>query len=846
MEESQQLHFSIRHNHSGNSNNKPLKDNSLPNASGHDGSGHLADSGYNSYQSFNASSSVVRSVLATIEEDNEADSSFEELRGSETPLKCSSILTPTTAASIEQISKFHLTTPNSAVKRPIAKRIPLAHKPTCQNLFVQRTPEKSAMENVFESGGTPLRSGRKSTMGIATPRKNKSSAKRKLASFREKLYSDGDVDKLRSSPRHVDSLESDCKKLDQEDISPIFHSKRRRNSVIDDFMRSSTPKTASFECNFYVDGRENINWEALQHEKAMGVGHKPLTLRKFQSFSPSKMHSYRKRDTILQEKSINTNRRAPLRRQNAFQESSPRQFFPKSSTIQCKPSQEQNIESPRTINRFVPVKDISITALLDAPLLSQHASGDKLKESDVDHEISPLPSFDDCSFTPKKTSCTEKDLPQNDSVIREAPFYNASVASILENESPLISIVSIPRTPTSANKSRKLKRLSSRSLSSGKKDKPRSKPSSPKLRSQPTIPGAYRRSYVGVERLNILKRLNEHDKDALDVILDYLADSDLVQVVAVSRGWRSIILQHRRVNRRLRAFLLRESHIKENLDRTGSASRDCSLLASGKSLNCDVGKESAPQPVQLTRQPFSLCNSIDGSLSAMESKRANSVQKSPPVSPSKRKFRENQKIASHLKKSERLKACPRCEKPSRVVLGKSSVKCAMPASTVNLSAVTAKLEKSYTLPDASSNNSTNLETVDSPLSPNDSNRIRRNLFSTSLLPRSCSMDARITPVSRAARRRNSADTSTDSSGSLLERKSRNGNRQRRGDESQCDYAICSGKSCGFAFCIKCLCEFHPNSVCKDLAPNSPSKEEEPVHNVACSKQSRRSLLRLRK
>uniref|UniRef100_A0A182MY21 IBR domain-containing protein n=1 Tax=Anopheles dirus TaxID=7168 RepID=A0A182MY21_9DIPT len=64
-------------------------------------------------------------------------------------------------------------------------------------------------------------------------------------------------------------------------------------------------------------------------------------------------------------------------------------------------------------------------------------------------------------------------------------------------------------------------------------------------------------------------------------------------------------------------------------------------------------------------------------------------------------------------------------------------------------------------------------------------------------------------------------------------------------DSKCDYAICSGQLCGFRFCIKCLCEYHPNTVCADLAANSPTKEEERERtNVACSRQSRRSLQRL--
>lgn len=334
----------------------------------------------------------------------------------------------------------------------------------------------------------------------------------------------------------------------------------------------------------------------------------------------------------------------------------------------------------------------------------------------------------------------------------------------------------------------------------------------------------------------------------MQIILDYLADTDLVQVVAVSRGWRSIIENNRRANRRLQSFLASEAQIKENLDRTGTSSlyssRESSLSRTAKLLSCDGSKEL----MHLVRQPFSLCNSIDRSSSGAEISRVNSIQKSPPVSPSKRKFRDNQKVASHLTKTERLKPCPRCERPSRVMPSKSADPVTSTESSASRICPTlAKLEKSYTLPEPLSAAQLADSVGDSPSSPFGlkSERARRNLFSTILLPRSYSVDAR-TPIARPQRRRNSSDTFVSSS-KLADRKSMfNGNNRRSSAESQCDYAICSGQSCGYVFCVKCLCEYHPESVCKDLAPNSPSKEEEASHNVACSKQSRRSLLRLRK
>uniref|UniRef100_A0A1Q3EW65 F-box domain-containing protein n=1 Tax=Culex tarsalis TaxID=7177 RepID=A0A1Q3EW65_CULTA len=812
-ESSQQLQHPspvLRHNYSGASQqqhqHKLFKDHSA------DGSGHLADSGYNSYHSINASCSVARSVLATIEEDNEtaADSSFEEPASASKEAVTGSILTPTTTASMELISNFHLTTPKENL---VAQRRTLARKPTCQNLFALRTPEKSSGSSCVE---TPVRSGRKSAeLGALTPRKTKNSAKRKNPSFREKLYSDGDVE----------SRENDCKKLDQEDISPIFHNKRRRNSAIDDFIRSSTPKTAGFRSNFHVEAQENQQPAATR---------KPLGLRKFQSFSPSKMHSYRKRDTVLQEKSVLANRKAPLQRQNAIQQTTPR-----------KPTLETSLELS-----FEPTPEVAnptpcaFGALLDAPILTQ--SSVDLRD-DLNEEVSQLPTFDDCSSNLP---------PEQDSVLRDvsAAPRRYSIPSIPEQQlgSPILFSPNIPRTPKSA---RKLKRLNS----SAKKDKPRSKPASPKH--APVIPGAYRCYFNGVERLNVLRRLHEYDKDALQIVLGYLADSDLVRVVAVSRGWRAIIESDRRQARRLRDYLTREGHSKENHDRSGSVCRDEIKL---KVMGCEAAAGRKSDVAQPARQPFSLCNSLDwGNHSVMNT----TVPKSPPVSPSRRKFHENQKIASHLKKSERLKPCPRCGKPSRVVAahnggGASSKTIVRSSSTksTRLSATThpAKLEKSYTLPDAvispppsppSSSNSPG----GSDAGDGSAERIRRNLFSTSsgglLFPsRACSVDGG-TPVVVSTTRAAAGTRRSSSDATPLDQKGRRRGQPRRrqssvGEESQCDYAVCSGKGCGFTFCVKCLCEHHPDAVCKDLAPNSPSKEDAPVQYVACSKASRRSLRRL--
>lgn len=63
-----------------------------------------------------------------------------------------------------------------------------------------------------------------------------------------------------------------------------------------------------------------------------------------------------------------------------------------------------------------------------------------------------------------------------------------------------------------------------------------------------------------------------------------------------------------------------------------------------------------------------------------------------------------------------------------------------------------------------------------------------------------------------------------------------------------EYGLCSGRSCGFKFCVKCLAEFHPGTMCRNsMELYSPGREEDSIQNRSNkigSKQSRRTLRRL--
>lgn len=59
-----------------------------------------------------------------------------------------------------------------------------------------------------------------------------------------------------------------------------------------------------------------------------------------------------------------------------------------------------------------------------------------------------------------------------------------------------------------------------------------------------------------------------------------------------------------------------------------------------------------------------------------------------------------------------------------------------------------------------------------------------------------------------------------------------------------EYAVCSGISCCFKFCVKCDCKYHPRQKCKDLSPVSPQRSYLSKSSVACSQKSKKSLKRL--
>lgn len=133
-----------------------------------------------------------------------------------------------------------------------------------------------------------------------------------------------------------------------------------------------------------------------------------------------------------------------------------------------------------------------------------------------------------------------------------------------------------------------------------------------------------RRSLTGTPRLNIFRHLG-NCPPVRDYFFEFVEDKDLVAIYAVSRQCRAMIEEHPRLNARRMQYLEAAWRKKENNDySTSSNSPDEPVLRI-------QGEQS------IIRIPLHNRNVDTSALSVSDTM-------SPPVSPSRRKFHENQKV----------------------------------------------------------------------------------------------------------------------------------------------------------------------------------------------------------
>lgn len=130
-----------------------------------------------------------------------------------------------------------------------------------------------------------------------------------------------------------------------------------------------------------------------------------------------------------------------------------------------------------------------------------------------------------------------------------------------------------------------------------------------------------RASYEGIEKLNILSHL-QNTLPALDIILNCMSGSDLLNMSLVSKKWKCLVESNSKTNLKRLKYINNTNLIKEN-------------FMAAKYLNCLKHQNSLP---------LRDLNSI--SKNSLDRKRSINEVSSPPVSPSKRKFHENQKVCS--------------------------------------------------------------------------------------------------------------------------------------------------------------------------------------------------------
>lgn len=139
-------------------------------------------------------------------------------------------------------------------------------------------------------------------------------------------------------------------------------------------------------------------------------------------------------------------------------------------------------------------------------------------------------------------------------------------------------------------------------------------------------------TYHGFEKLDILGHLaRENCNNLIDTVLSYLNDCELQSAYFVSKQWARCINNNPSANVRRRKLARTQRDSKENA-RRGShrfAVDQQHLIESHMEQLVEQRSKSN------NREPFTSCN--------LKS-RAKKIVRSPPVSPSKRKFHENQKV----------------------------------------------------------------------------------------------------------------------------------------------------------------------------------------------------------
>uniref|UniRef100_A0A336MFR8 CSON014251 protein n=1 Tax=Culicoides sonorensis TaxID=179676 RepID=A0A336MFR8_CULSO len=730
------------------------------------------------------------------------------------------ILTPTTQ-SIQKMSNLHLTTPEGGMM--------------CS---MDMSPFQGPQENFdFIEPKTPpelLLSIQEPRTANSTPRKAKTYGRKR--SFRNEIETDTENENVEQKRFRPDMAKDDIdeKLARRMPFSPVVLKANQRSlrhrSVSDNnlglTLRSSTPKTFLMRSNLVPNVIPKQPVKEIEQKVEIQVKKTPKktpkkTLRRYQSFSPTKL-SLKGKEKVIK---------------NFFQDMKK----PSTSTGLCDSFQK----SDKGLTN-IPEEDIQPSSLL-----RQNA----LDISDI--QIRDMPASEQCSL-----NLTEADL----------SFLNGAGKSIspikkhpgLENlfEAPIIPLDGLEQDPsinfTTSFQNSEVPSLeftsfekpstSNLTVSPLKKgllfrDLPRTPSKSILKRTKSKTPSKKRllekRShyYDGMDCLDFINRLhNEGVYHLVEDIFQYLTDEDIINASMVSKKWFNAIQNNKLLNGRRMNYI------------TMTKIRDIENLVTKRRSSC-------PEMNIPDRKPFTAHNY---DTRGMERIRQLS-QYSPPASPGKVKFRENQKVVRRLS-PRAMTTCPRCAKPSPIITQKKRdciVKIGR--STRSSAKKTAELRKTLSEPSPiltryrhtfDRSPVFDLDTSgDSSSSSNNSaseRKIRRTLFPAS---RSNTLPYDIS-------KRNSINSSMNTSSATSTTRSSIGTNHSGvspsisvyspDSDSIEEYAMCTGTNCGFRFCVRCKGEYHSNHVCPvSVEINSPVRDEDRnTSNRIGSRQSRRTLKRL--
>ncbi|CAO1403896.1 unnamed protein product [Diamesa hyperborea] len=294
-------------------------------------------------------------------------------------------------------------------------------------------------------------------------------------------------------------------------------------------------------------------------------------------------------------------------------------------------------------------------------------------------------------------------------------------------------------------------------------------------------------NYSGTTKLNILGILHQQQNLALDIILSSLNDIDLTSLCIVSKQYKDLVTTNKHAHSRKENYLKVKRSVKEN---------KIPLSVSFKK------QHPAPVYVGIKNLPKAF-----GDSNSNRMKLRPKPLYSPPVSPSKRLFHENQKVVRERKNCKIVK-CPRCNKPSPI----HTLKRRCSPRKKKLVAISYLLNKSP-------KNLLKFRPKTFLTKPSIDNQFALELFDTG----SCSDSG--SPSSLSSDEYSGTDVMNN--------------------DISIEFAVCSGIKCHFKFCLKCRCKFHPRKECGSISPPSPSKNQCSTNSsIACTKDSRKSLKRL--